>query len=1431
MIIRLIYILSFSLLNVLSLTAQNKNLSYIENKGQWDNNVIFKVDLKGGFLFLENNRLIYNLFDTKVVNNHGHQSSDNFEKIPEKLNWHSYSVNFLDCNPQPSISKKDSTIAYFNYFIGNDKSKWASNARGFKQVTYNTIYNGIDIVFYSDNELKYDFVIRPKSNPSQIKLEYIGADKLFIKNERLFIKTSVNTIIEEKPYAYQIINGNKIEVPCKYLLKKNVLGFEFPDGYDNNHELVIDPTLIFSAYSGSTSNNFGYTATFDSKGFLYAGSSAFGGGYPYTTGAYDTLYNGGGVDIAISKFDTSGTFLIYSTFIGGNNVELPHSLIVNSYDELFILGTTSSTNYPTTTNAIDSTFNGGTLNDLSNGLGVTYSNGSDIVVSRLSTNGDVLLASTYLGGSKNDGLNSTAAANSPLNVLKYNYADEIRGEIDIDKNNNVYVVSCTRSDDFPIIGNVFQPNFGGGDLDACIIKMDNNLQNIIWSSFLGGENHDAAFSLTIDSNEDLYVAGGTNSSSFPVTSNSLQTSFNGGRADGFITKFSKNGSQILNSSYYGSAVYDQNYFVELDKQDNVYLLGQTEIIDSTFIKNVLWGVPGSGQYISKLNADLDTLIYSTVFGSGNGINISPTTFLVDLCNKIYLAGWGGSVNQYNVYNNTGSTNGMTTTANAYQSTTDGSDFYVMVMEDDASNISYGSFFGGGISSEHVDGGTSRFDRKGKIYQSICAGCGGYSDLPIEPPNNPLNTNNHSCNLGVFKMDFDLPVVVADFDVPPIGCSPFTITLNNTSLVQSNTTFSWNFGDGDTSSLFSPTHTYNQPGTYIITLSLNDTSTCNLSDSIQKTVLILGDTSFYINNVAICPGENEQIGILPNNNPLITYSWIPSIGLSDSTISNPFASPIVTTNYTLLISNGICTDTVYQTVIVNTPLLSVTNDTILCNNQTSNLIANSFGTSNTYIWSSMNNFSDTLNNNNFSDTLNNPITLNSITPLPNVSATYYVLINNNGCLLNDSVTIKFIGSGSVSSPPPICYGDTVVLTYTNTAPGNNTQYSWSSSSQILNGNGTPTITVSPANTTTYTIIATNDICIDTITQNIIDTITQNIIVTTPQLTVSNDTVLCDSFQSIEIFANSTNPSSTIIWSSNLNFSDTLNLNFSDTISILPSVPTTYYVMSMNNGCYVVDSVFIGLSSLQTSIQNQSICIGDTISLIIQNLNPFSALTHYWQPASEIISGDSTNTILISPTTTTSYFIESENSSGCIIFDTVTVFVDTLNILPVSAYAVSPDIYIGESVQLYSSPNGYNYLWTPSIGLNNSIIQNPIATPTQTTTYTLNITGNSCSRTASLTIIVHEILCNEPDVYLPNAFTPNGDKENDVLYLRGRNVESMHLKIYDRWGELVFETDKQSVGWDGTYKGKPVDPAVFVYHLSVICIDDQEYFKKGNVTVIR
>jgi hypothetical protein len=306
----------------------------------------------------------------------------------------------------------------------------------------------------------------------------------------------------------------------------------------------------------------------------------------------------------------------------------------------------------------------------------------------------------------------------------------------------------------------------------------------VWASFLGGNGVDAAYSVVLDQNENLYVAGGTQSTDFPTTSGVLHPTPIGD-IDAFVTHISSDGQTILQSSYYGSANYDQAYFVELNRYDDVYLFGQTLASDSTLVHNAQYSTPGSGQFISVLSSSLDNVIRSTVFGTGNGVNISPTAFLVDVCNKIYISGWGGATNQPSLGHG-GWTTGMDVTPNAFQSTTDGSDFYLAVFEDDLSDIHYGTFIGGQQSHEHVDGGTSRFSRQGKIYEAVCAGCyygagspPGYSDFPTSA-NAWSNTNNYHCNLAVFKFDFMLPITVADFQAPLHVCLPYSIDFVNLS---------------------------------------------------------------------------------------------------------------------------------------------------------------------------------------------------------------------------------------------------------------------------------------------------------------------------------------------------------------------------------------------------------------------------------------------------------------------------------------------------------------------------------------------------------------------------------------------------------------------------------------------------------------------------
>lgn len=1393
---------------------------FIENKNQWPKQVSFRTDIQSGYIYFENDGFLFDMFDGDALDLISKAHYKKTPKRPDSIHCHNYKMQFLNCNI-PTFEKDFITPEYYNYFKGNDPSKWASRAYGYHRIKYKNIYDGIDVQIYSKIfNLKYDYIVKPHSDPSQIQVKYNYVDEIAIKNDRLHIYTSVNHIIEDKPYAYQIINGTKKEINCKYVLENKTVRFEFPNGYDEDYELIIDPTLMFSTYSGSFSDNFGYSATFDSKGFLYAGSSAFGALYPIVNGSYDISFNGGdglydGIDIAISKFDTTGTFLIYSTYLGGQNDELPHSLIVNSFDELFILGTTSSTDFPYTTGCFDSTFNGGTLNDLRQGLGSLYINGSDIIVTHLSTDGSYLLGSTYVGGSANDGLNSTSSTYS-LDYLKYNYADEVRGEIDIDNNNNIYVVSCTRSNDFPIVGNVFQNTYGGGSIDGCVFKIENNLQNMIWSSYIGGSDHDAGYSLALDDSNNIYITGGTRSADFPVTAGSLSTTYEGGRSDGFISLISSDGQQVISSSFYGSPTYDQSYFVELDNLGNVFLLGQTEVMDSTYIKNVTWSIPGSGQYISKITPNLDSLIYSTVFGSGTGINISPTAFLVDLCSKMYLAGWGGAVNDFATANNAGTTNGMPITTDAYQATTDGSDFYVMVLEDDASGIVYGSYFGGGVSAEHVDGGTSRFDRKGKIYQAICAGCGGNSDLPIYPSNAVSPQNNNSCNLGVFKMDFNLPVVVADFTVPPIECAPYTANFTNTSLSQLYTDFFWDFGDGiGTSTQENPSYTYNLPGTYEVQLILHDTSTCNFGDTVRKFLTIRSNESTTAPTINLCPEDTIQIGIPASPDINTTYSWNPAIGLSDNMIAAPLAFPDTTTNYILFISNGSCVDTLYQPISLIDFHLDTANDTTYCLSPVNiNYIAGSGGTADIFIWSTNNLFNDTLNN----------IGDSSFQTVLNFSKVFYIKATKGSCTLTDSTTTTLAPLNiSLLPSDTVCKSDTVSIAVTNNNPADILSYIWSPTNEILGSSTSQNIILSPTHKNDLSVIVSNGFCKDTLYSTIF---TDSIF-----LFVSNDTVLCNPNAIVTINATTQNTSNNYIWSLDPLFSNIISSN--NSISVSPDTNTTFYVQVNNNYCSKQDSVIVGFAGNQIDLfGNQYICIGDTSRLEVINQSPFNALTYDWEPNEFIISGDSTNSILVAPSIPTMYYVRCVNMSGCIIIDSILVIPDPLPTLTANAWADNDTITNIGNTLLHVTPNGYTYNWTPENSLNNPNNQNPIAAPATTTTYQVIISGNSgCSKSAEVTVYVVEFECDEPYIYVPNAFTPNGDNINDVLYVRTTPTSEILFRIYDRWGELVFETTNKNIGWDGTFKGKESDPAVFDYYLEVLCPGNETYFKKGNITLIR
>lgn len=909
--------------------AENKP-KFIENKGQFPANVAYKLRVVNADVYFEKQGLTFNFFNPELVHRHldnqdDFHTSKNLVAGLYRGNYrsdemgHAYNVRFVGANENPQIVSAGETFPDVINYIR--KEYQVSGVQSFTEISYLDVYDGIDVVYYGNGgKLKYDVHIDAGSNASQFQMKYEGQNSIRLKDGKLVVTNTFNTVTEFIPLAYQITDGKQVEVACEYKLEGETVSFAFPNGYDESRDLVIDPSLIFSSYTGSTANNFGFTATYDDDGALYGGGIVFALGYPTVTGAYSETF-AGLVDMGISKFVPDGTSLEYSTYIGGASCDAPHSMIVNSQGQLVILGSTSSLNFPTSPTAFDDDFNGGlAVNYASNGT--NFENGSDIVVVVLSADGSSLIGSTYLGGSQNDGLNEDG-------TLSYNYGDIFRGEVIVDSQDNIYIASSTTSTDFPVSSGALDQTLDGLQ-DACLAKFNADVSVLEWCTFVGGSSRDAGYSMKLNSAEEIYLTGGTLSNDLVVSTGALNTAYQGGLSDGFVYHFSNDGNTLINSTYIGTSDYDQTYFVEVDSDDDVYLYGQST--GSYPVTSGTYSNLNGKQFVQKLTPDLSTSIYSTVFGSGSAqVNISPTAFLVDICERVFVSGWGGGTN--NSWNSsTGNTTGMPTTSDGEQLTTDGSDFYFMVLEADATALLYGSYFGGNGIQEHVDGGTSRFNENGVIHQAACAGCGGSDDFPTTP-GVVSNINGNSCNLGVVKLDLEITAVQVEIegDGTEQGCVPFEIEFTS-SLVNASE-YVWYFGDGDTSTVANPTHIYEDPGVYEVMLVGTDTSFCTgeeFTDTafVTVTVSLLTEAAEAGDGDNLCPGESVTLGATEIAG--YTYIWSPGDGLSSDTIAQPVATPEEDTQYYLTIINpDNCEDT--DSVLVTVFNTIALPDTSLCTN--------------------------------------------------------------------------------------------------------------------------------------------------------------------------------------------------------------------------------------------------------------------------------------------------------------------------------------------------------------------------------------------------------------------------------------------------------------------------------------------------------------------
>jgi len=1188
------------------------------NKGQWDSRIYYAVDLQQGKMYVDSSGFTFSLNDALA---HQHDHKEEIRAV------HCQVIKFDFFNSSWKGERKESTESqhYRNYYLGSDSSTWRHDVKSYGKSELKEFYPGIDMVLDgSEKKFKYSFLVHPGAAADQIGWHISGANRVELREGNVRVETDFGTIQEEAPSAWNLdARGNRIPVEVRYQLLDGILNYIFPNGYDETLELVIDPYLVFSTFSGSTMDNWGMTATPDPQGNLYGGGIVFNmaGNYPTTTGAFDVSFNGGnnyiytfgsstynmsGFDAAITKFNASGTALIYSTYLGGAGNEAPHSLVTDENSNLFVMGVTGSSDYPTVFGCYDVSFNGGPV-IAENELGY---NGADLFVSRFNAAGSALIGSTFVGGTGTDGIN--------VGTLNYNYGDPFRGEI-IVRNGFVYVSSTTQSTDFPTVG-ASQGTLNGAQ-DAVVFRMNSALTNMSWSTFFGGSGLETGNSIQLSSNGNVFVAGGTTSSGLSFVSGE-DLSFNGGLSDGYLLKLQGNTAIVMAGTYMGMSEYDQAYFVQLDLDDYVYVYGQTE--SSWPISSGVFGIANSGQFIRKYNNSLTLTQWTTMLGAGTGHpEISPTAFLVSDCYDIYLSGWGGIINSsYSNQAAYSTTNGLPTTLGSYQGTTNGSNFYIAVLDQDATLLKYATFMGGVTSSyNHVDGGTSRFDKSGRIYHAVCGACGGSDYGFTSTPGVWSPTNQSSnCNLAAFK--FELSTIEAIVATPQsLVCLPDPVVFSNNS--SNGNSFLWNFGDGTTSNQVNPSHVYPGPGDYDVLLVVSDSNGCFTPDSVQFVVHI-GDFQGGVIQPTqpVCPGTAYQMEAYGG----AVYQWTPAEVLDDPSSPTPIATVYQTTTFTVVISDSCGVDTVSATLPVYPVNASASNDTSVCIGNSAFLEAQG-GVS--YVWSP-------------TQTLNNANSPNPIAT-PDSNTTYSVVITTiNGCKAYDTVQVD------VFYDPPIpvlidsiymCRGASVDVT----ASGGDS-YVWSPSSGISSTTAA-TVSLSPQDDQWYHCDFYNacGFARDSVFVDVLDA----------QVFAYGDTTICPG-GAAHLWAEG---AVVYAWSP-ITISEVADAS---SVYASPLIATVYTVTGTDiNGCTASDEVYVQLYENPVVYASTDVyaVLGDEVQ--VSASSPVAG-TYQWSPQENVSCVNCSSPITHAGQNIT-YTVLFTDQNGCTAIDSVTVFYEPLIYVP-------------------------------------------------------------------------------------------------------------------------------------------------------------------------
>ena len=546
-----------------------QSLSFIKNKHQWNDDVLYKCKINSDNIYIQKNALLINIYSKEDLENFYEKWENNEAITNDNVRAHAYKVNLIGANLQSEVKEVDPLDLYHNYFIGNNTTNWASNVPIFKKIIQENIYSNIDWSIYShESDFKYDFIVHAGADYHQIKVNYEGVDGIQINEEgHLVIKTSIKNIVELKPYAYQIIDNKIVAVKCNYIVNNNTVTYSI-ENYNKNFDLIIDPTIIMGTYSGARDQTIANCSAFDTLNNMYSSGTAIDGLYPVSIGAYRTSYAGMG-DVVISKYNALGTAQIFATYLGGYLREMSNSIIIDHSNRIVLCGATLSPDFPTTLGCIDAVFSGDTIN-------------RDAFISILNISGSALLSSTYFGGR----------------------ADDEITDIKLDDSLNIYVCGLTNSDDLTTTAGVYDNTYNG-TYDAFVCKINSVLTVLNAATYFGAPQYESAYGLSLDDSNNIYVMGKTFSFTFPTSTSAVSRTYRG-LGDGFAGRFN-NQLQLLASTYVNTNLLD---YAKMAIHDSgyVYILAYTDGNVSRFPTCKASSGFG-GIFLSCYKENLDSLVY------------------------------------------------------------------------------------------------------------------------------------------------------------------------------------------------------------------------------------------------------------------------------------------------------------------------------------------------------------------------------------------------------------------------------------------------------------------------------------------------------------------------------------------------------------------------------------------------------------------------------------------------------------------------------------------------------------------------------------------------------------------------------------------------------------------------------------------------------